>query len=213
MDKLYSLREATEILGISVKHIQKLDREGKIRCVRTLGGRRRISESELRRIRGEPIKKEIAAIYARVSSSEQKKKGDLARQIKILREFCRGKYEEVEEITDVGSGLNDKRAGILKLIKLAQQGKISEVIVTDKDRLTRFGFNYLAECFKCFGVKIYVIGEEVEKNMEEELVKDMLSIVTSFSGKLYGIRSKKRKKILKEIRETVKTPEEKIKEI
>ena len=108
MDKLYSMREASELLGITVKHMQKLDREGKIRCIRTLGGRRRISESEIRRIRGEPRKKKRAAIYARVSSHEQKKKGDLARQLEILKNFCygHGQYEEVEEIQDVGSGLN-----------------------------------------------------------------------------------------------------------
>ena len=97
MDKLYNMKEASKLLGVSVKHIQRLDREGKIRCLRTLGGRRRIPENEIRRIRGESYKTKRAAIYGRVSSHEQKKKGDLARQIKILREFCHGKYEEVEE--------------------------------------------------------------------------------------------------------------------
>ena len=111
-------------------------------------------------------------------------------------------------IVDVGSGLNDHRKGLMELMKLGAKGTISDIAIMDKDRLTRFGYNYLSKFFSTFGVEIHVMSGEKNKSLEEELVRDMLSIVTSFSGKLYGIRSAKRKRLLKNMRKVVEEKEE-----
>ncbi len=203
MDKLYTMRQASELVGLTVRYLQILDKRGKIECVRTPGGRRRIPESEIMRLRGKVKSEQNWAIYARVSSHEQKAKGDLNRQIKYLQKLVPKKQEEIKAIMDVGSGLNDNRKGLKELMKLAIAGEISDIAIADKDRLTRFGFQYLKKFFSTFGVEIHVMSGEKNKSLEEELVQDMLSIVTSFSGKLYGIRSAKRKKLLENVREIV----------
>ena len=208
MDRLYTMKEASKLLGLSVRHMQKLDKVGKIHFIRTPGGRRRISEEEIKRLRGRSSGKRSFVIYARVSSHEQKKKGDLDRQVEYLMSVISAN-SEVQVITDVGSGLNDERKGLKHLMGLIREGNITDVAITDKDRLTRFGFNYLKEFFAAFGVQIRVLNGEDRKSLEEEMVKDMLSIVTSFSGKLYGIRSAKRKKLLANVRKVVKEKEEK----
>jgi excisionase family DNA binding protein len=208
MDKLYTPKKASELLGITVQHLQRMDREGKITCLRTAGGRRRIAESEIKRLRGEKREK-VLAIYARVSSHEQKKNGDLARQIQSLRDFFQAHYKKLEVITDVGSGLNDKRTGLMNLMRLAREGELTDIAITYKDRLTRFGFNYLKEYFGAFGVTVHVLEMENRETLEEELVKDMISIVTSFSGKLYGIRSSRRKKLLKNVKDVLTEKQEK----
>ena len=197
MDKLYTPKAASELLGITVQHLQRMDREGKIECIRTVGGRRRVAEREIKRLRGEENKKErVLVIYARVSSHEQKQKGDLQRQIKDLREFFDEDVMEIKVVTDVGSGLNDKRSGLLRIMKLAREEKITDIAITYKDRPTRFGYKYLEEYFQAFGVKIHILNDKADKALEEELVKDMISIITSFSGKLYGIRSHRRKQLI-----------------
>ena len=209
MDQVYTMKEAAKQLGLSVRHMQKLDKAGKIHCIRTPGGRRRISEEEINRLRGKESKKRNFAIYARVSAHEQKQKGDLARQVEYIKSVLPRSREEAVVITDVGSGLNDERKGLKQLMDLIREGKITDVAITNKDRLTRFGFNYLKEFFAGFGAQIHVLDGEEKKSLEQELVQDMLSIVTSFSGKLYGTRSSKRKKLIDNVREIVAEQKEK----
>ena len=203
MDKLYTMKEASKLLGLSIRHIQKLNQAEKIKCIRTPGGRRRISESEIKRLRGKEEEEKIYAIYARVSSHEQKAKGDLGRQIEYIKNVLPKNCGEAQVITDVGSGLNDERKGLLQLIKLVKENKITDVAIADKDRLTRFGFHYLYEFFLAFGVQIHILNGEKNKSLEDELVQDMLSIVTSFSGKLYGLRSAKIKRLLENVRNAI----------
>lgn len=208
MDKVYSMKEASKLLGLSVRYLQILDKQGKIKCIRTLGGHRRLPESEIKRVRGKISSEKKWAIYARVSSHEQKAKGDLDRQVEYLQKILTGEAKEIKVIKDVGSGLNDHRKGLIELMELVQAGEISDIAITDKDRLTRFGFNYLNKFCNAFGVEIHIMNAEKEKSLEDELVQDMLSIVTSFSGKLYGIRSSRRKRLLENVRKVLKEESE-----
>lgn len=209
MRKLYPMHEAVKILGVSLKTLQRWDNDGKIKAIRTPGGRRRIPESEIKRLLGEEeitTSSRVLAIYARVSSHEQKKKGDLDRQVEqITKHFDQRLFEDIIVITDVSSGLNDNRKGLLKLMKLAQPGKVTDIAISYKDRLTRFGFNYLKIYFESYNVKIHIVNQqEKEKTVYEELVEDLISIVASFSGKLYGIRSRKKQAVVQKISEVIK---------
>ena len=200
-ERLYRTREVAELLNLSVSGVKKWIKEGKIRAIR-VGRFWMIPESEVRRLLFGVKPSEIrAVIYARVSSHKQKKDGNLNRQIERLRSYCSAKgYKAVDVITDVASGLKEDRSGLLKLFDIVEKRQIDVVVVEFKDRLTRFGFEYLKRYFKSHGVKIEVI-EETEKGYKEELVEDFVSIVISFAGRIYGKRSQKFRKIKKVIEE------------
>jgi len=196
MDQLIPVERAAKMLGVHPKTVRHWDELGKIRVVRTPGGKRRIPESEIRRLRGEaaPTTKErVLAVYGRVSSHDQKAHGDLERQVShiraVMEQGAEPPFAEVVTITDVASGLSDRRTGLLRLMSLAREGRITDLAITYKDRLTRFGFGYLEQFFTGYGVRIHVVdGGADKKSLQEELVEDLISIVTSFSGKLYGLR-------------------------
>ena len=120
--------------------------------------------------------------YCRVSTSSQKE--DLERQI----EYFRCKYPDYEIIKDIGSGLNFKRKGFNTILDIAFKGDIGEVVVTHKDRLCRFGFELVLRIIESTNGKILVLDKE-ETSPEKELVNDILSIITVFSSRLYGLRS------------------------
>ena len=132
------------------------------------------------------------AIYCRDSSSDQKKKGDLVRQVKAAQEYCQHQgYQNPHIFQDVGSGLKADRRGLTKLCRLIDQRKISRVILTYPERLTRFGFDYLSNYFLSHGTDIQVINEPLTQSMEEELVQDLVAFMTSFSGRVHSMRSHK----------------------
>lgn len=203
LEKHYTVNEACRLLGITAWTLRRWDKLGKIRVVRTVGGRRRVPESEIKRLLGlkvtEPSGK--VAIYARVSSSDQK--DDLQRQRDRLLNYAkRREYEVVEVLTDVASGLNEKRRGLAKAFKLAEKGKIGRLIVEHKDRLARFGFNYLKRFFNSYGVAVEVT-DQAHASPQRELVEDMLAIVTSFAGRLYGQRSHRARRVVEGVRKLI----------
>jgi putative resolvase len=199
MEKLYTLKEAKKLLGVTTRTIQRWDKQGKIKVVRTIGSRR-IPESEIKRILG--LKEERVVVgYARVSSTT--KKDDLKRQKQLLHSYAKGKgYGKIQILSDVGSGLNEKRKGFLRLLEMVTERKVSRVIIVYKDRLTKFGFEILRMMFQAFGTEIEVINSE-EETPQEELVEDLITIVSHFAGKLYGMRSHKYKEVVKGVKKLV----------
>lgn len=111
-----------------------------------------------------------------------------------------GELTNIVVLKEVGSGLNDKRRQLLKLISMVLNDEVSKIYVTYKDRLTRFGFNYLELVFKSKGVDIIVLDSfENEKNIENELADDILSLITGYSEKLHEMSSGRKKKLISEI--------------
>lgn len=203
MNNLLNIKEASEYLNVHPDTLRRWDKEGKLVPVKTDGGHRRYQKETLDEFIGIHQKevKEVVlpvATYSRVSSHEQKAKGDLDRQSQRLSEYCAKKKIVVGEIIkDVGSGLSDTRSGFLKLTKLVIEKKISKIIIEHKDRLTRFQFGFIERMFNSYGVEIVCV-EKVDVSEEEELVNDIMMLMASFSGKLYGKRSAKRRKNKKE---------------
>jgi excisionase family DNA binding protein len=196
-ERLLRPKEVCKRLGISYPTLSRWVREGRIRAIRTAGGVFRIPESEVRRIaEGLPISREVrAVIYARVSSSDQK--SDLERQVQYLTQYCSSKgYRVVDVLSDVASGLKTDRRGLLKLFDYVVNRQVDVVVVTYRDRLTRFGFEYLEHFFNQYGVRIEAAFGEEPKDAYQELVEDLIEIVTSFAGKLYGLRSYKKKRLV-----------------
>ncbi len=208
-ERLLPPREACKRLGIHFVTLKRWIYSGRIRAVRTPTGRWMIPESEVERIiRGKAEVKEVrAVIYARVSSSDQKK--DLERQIQHLTQYCSAKgYKVVDVLSDIASGLKTNRRGLLKLFSYIVNEQVDVVVVTYRDRLTRFGFEYLEYFFKQFGVRIEIVYGEVPRDTYQELVEDLIAIVTSFAGKLYGMRSHKKKKLVQDFKRLIKEVEE-----
>lgn len=125
----------------------------------------------------------------------KKTKGDLQQQIDFIKsQMDIDAFTEVMIIEDVGSGLNDKRQGLVKVMKLAQEGFLTDLAIRYRNRLTRFGFHYLEEFFENHHVRLHILDDQTdEKPPQEEFVEDLIAIITSFSEELYGIRSHKNK--------------------
>ena len=186
------MKEASKSLGVTVRTIQRWDKEGKIRCVRTVGGKRRVPESEIKRILRIHEERKVVG-YARVSSHTQK--DDLERQIELIRRYAKEREWDVEILKDVGSGLKEDRRNFQKLLKMVMNKEVSKVVIAYPDRLTRFGFKTLEGFFKSYGTEIVVINHK-EKSPQEELVEDLITIISHFAGELYGMRSHKYKKVV-----------------
>jgi putative resolvase len=204
MVELLTIKETADYLNVSQDTLRKWDRSGKLKPLKTAGGHRRYDISSLNEFIGLEKKQEVSgktevcATYARVSSHEQKQKGDLDRQSQRLSEYCAKKNLMVSYIIkDVGSGLNDNRSGFIRLTDLIIQGKVNKLVIENKDRLTRFQFNFIKKMFESYGCKVIVINETEINN--EELATDIMSLIASFSGKFYGRRSAERRKKNKNI--------------
>ena len=199
MIKLIPIKKAAEQLHSSQNSLRKWEKQGKIKAVYTAGGHRRYRQEDIDAFAGEPkeLKSENnrCAIYARVSTGEQKQHGDLDRQIsRLSSEAVKRKLIIVSIISEVASGMNDKRPKLHKMMELAVNKEIDVVLIEHKDRLTRFMFDYLVKFFESYGVKTIWTDEILGKSYEQELVEDILSLMTSFSAKIYSRRASKNRK-------------------
>jgi len=198
-EKLLTPKQVCAALKVSIQTLRLWDESGKLSAVRTPGGHRRYKESDIYKFIGidksTKEKEESVALYSRVSSAEQKTKGDLDRQNTRLTEYAAKKKYKVNYIfTEASSGMNDSRAKLHKLMKLAIEGKITSVLIEHKDRLIRFNFNILKVFFESHGVEVEYVEEVLPKSYEAELIEDMLSLMASFSARIYGKRSAERRK-------------------
>ena len=181
----YRTGEAAKILGITTRTIQNYDKLGKLKVCRTEGNRRVIMREDLIKylddkglIYDDTNSKRHDVIYARVSSNEQKQSGDLDRQALYLVENAKDIQNPII-LKEVGSGLNDKRKQLQKLLDMISNHEVRNVYITYKDRLTRFGFNYLETMFNACGTSIIVLQDESnEKTVHDEFVEDMISIIS-----------------------------------
>ena len=199
----YKIGQASKMLGVHPNTLRKWRKEGKIKAVRV--GRDWVYPEEeiLRLLQME--RDNAVALYARVSSHDQKK--DLETQLEFLRQKVAKDFEEVYEIKDITSGLKGDRKGLLKLIELAKEKKIRAIAITYPDRLTRFGYDAFKEFFKALGVEIIEVNGKKFKEPEKELIEDLIAILASFAGKLYGMRSRKAKEFVEKVKRELEDEE------
>ena len=196
---LVSLKKAAEILGCGTSTLRTWDKNGSLVAIRTPGGQRRYRTEDLDKFQGitkkTSKKSESVAVYSRVSSHEQKAKGDLDRQKGRLLEHCvKQGYSVTHVMEEVGSGMTDTRPKMLRLLELAVRGEIGRVVIEHKDRLARFNFNIFQKFFESHGVQVEWLENVLPKSYEAELVEDMVSLMSSFSAKVYGKRSAENRK-------------------
>ena len=192
---MLSIKEASEFLGVSMDTLRRWERTGKITSFRTEGGHRRYEKKDLIKFKkDDSVEPRITIAYCRVSSSDQKE--DLQRQIQNVSQYCIANGYQFQVISDLGSGLNYNKKGLRELMELICSNQIERIVVNYKDRLIRFGFELIEQLCSIYHVRIEVINLTEDKTYEEELVEDVLSVITVFTAKLYGARSHKSKKII-----------------
>ena len=177
----YKISQYAKKYNVTYRTVWSWVHSGKLKTVTTDTGRIIILEDEDKQVN------DAVAIYARVSSSENK--DNLKRQRERLENYCAAKgYKIIRTVEEIGSGLNDNRK---KLESLIMDESIKKIVVEHSDRFSRFGMNYIAKLMKLQGREIEAINEQ--DNDRDDLMQDFVSIVTSFCARLYGQRRNKRK--------------------
>lgn len=193
--KNYKPKDFAELLGVSVRTLQRWDNEGILKANRTPTNRRYYTYQQYLNFKGQTTKEDIRdiVIYARVSTRNQK--DDLINQVDFLKQYCNAKGMIVNQcIEDFGSGLNYNRKKWNKLLDDVMENKIKLIVVSNKDRFIRFGYDWFDKFCSKFNTKILVVNNDA-LSPHEELMQDIVSILHVFSRRLYGLR--KYKQIIK----------------
>ena len=198
MSKYYSINKFSKILGVSTQTLRNGDKKGKLHPHHTSSnGYRYYSHEQLNQVMNVKPNLDRSVIgYCRVSSNKQR--DDLERQIENMKLYLTAQGKPFEIISDIGSGIDYKKKGLKELMKRISQNKVDKVVVFYKDRLLRFGFElveYIASLYDC---DIEII-DHTEKTEQQELVEDLVQIITVFSCKLQGKRANKARKLVKEL--------------
>jgi excisionase family DNA binding protein len=192
--KLLRLSVAAHELGLHPITVRRWIKAGRIQVI-PVGREVRIPRTEVERLVGKADGR-LLVLYGRVSGHGQKDDPDV--QLQCLQAWAVTERKGVETLvlSDIGSGLKASRRQLQRLLKLVCEDKVGEVAITYEDRLTRFGHEYLETLFSCFGVTLTVLEPGENKTPEQELTDDLLALIASFSGRLYGMRSHKQKELL-----------------
>ena len=203
MSKLLSISEAAKVLGVSESTLRRWEREGRLLPdERTEGGQRRYKLSSIR-----PQMNPVSSIerktiaYARVSSDDQK--ADLERQKQVLELYCSSQGWLFEILSDLGSGINYNKKNLKALIQSIIDNEVGRLVLTHKDRLLRFGAELIFSICEVRQVEVVIINQGEDSTFEEDLAKDVLEIITVFSARLYGSRSRNNQKLINGMRQAV----------
>ena len=195
--KYFTINKFSKLVGVTPQTLRNWDKTGKLQPHHTSeNGYRYYSEEQLNQALKTKPKPKIVIGYCRVSSPKQK--DDLERQIENVKTYLLAQGKPFEIISDVGSGINCKRKGLQELLERINHNEIEKVVVLYKDRLSRFGFELIEYVSSLHGCAIEII-DNTQKNEQEELVEDLVQIITVFSYKLQGKRAHKARKLIKEL--------------
>lgn len=202
MSKLIAISEAAKALGVTPVTLRRWEASGRLTPERTKGGARRYDLSKLKPelfLTEQNDRKTIA--YARVSSHDQK--DDLERQKQVLELYCARQGWTFEVISDLGSGMNYNKKGLKRLLNAIIDGDVGRLVITHKDRLLRFGAELVFAICEAKEVEVLIINKGEDTTFEEDLASDVLEIITVFSARLYGSRSRKNAKMLEAVARVV----------
>jgi len=202
MERFVAIGDAAKALGVSITTLRRWEVEGRLVPDRTVGRQRRYDLAKLKpeMFHAAPQERKTIA-YARVSSHDQKE--DLERQKQVLELYCAKQGWTFEVIADLGSGMNYNKKGLKRLLDEIIDGKVGRLVIAHKDRLLRFGAELVFAICEAKGVEVLIINKGVDTTFEEDLAKDVLEIITVFSARLYGSRSRKNQKLLDSVRQVV----------
>lgn len=198
--KLYSIHKFAKILNITPQTLRNWDKSGKlVPYYKKENGYRYYTEDQLNNLIGKKKNDEYTIGYCRVSNKKQI--DDLERQVDAVKSYLIAQGKPFEIITDIGSGINYNKEGLNKLIDFIVKRNTDKIVVLYKDRLLRFGFELIQNFANKFGVEVEII-DNTPKTEEQELVEDLVQIITEFSCKLQGKRANKAKRMIQELTES-----------
>lgn len=203
MDRLVTIGEASKVLGVSITTLRRWEKEGRLQSDEiTPGGHRRY---DLLKLRPELFRLQRSdrktVVYARVSSHDQKE--DLERQKQVLEMYCAAQGWTFEVVADLGSGMNYHKKGLKRLLNAILQDEVGRLVITHKDRLLRFGAELVFAICEAKEVEVVILNQGEDTTFEEDLAKDVLEIITVFSARLYGSRSRKNQKLIEGMKKVV----------
>lgn len=193
MNEQLTLSKASKILGVTTKTLRNWDDAGKIKTTRTTGNHRRISIEEINRLKGKTQNSSRNKTLAYCRCSAKKQEENLERQVGRVLEHCYTNKWDVELYKDIGSGLTENRCEFKKLFNRIADNDVIRVVVEHKYIIARYGYETFVALCKNFGVEVIVLKEQEDQSFEEEMVDDIISLVTSYSVRIYGKRSGKKK--------------------
>ncbi|WP_129600933.1 IS607 family transposase [Anaerophilus nitritogenes] len=201
--KYYSIGQFSKLIGKNPQTLREWDKKDILKPHHVAPtGYRYYSQEQLNHflgIKGIEIKIKKVIGYCRVSSHKQK--DDLERQIENVKTYMIAKGYQFEIIQDIGSGINYNKKGLNQLIDMITNSEVEKIVILYKDRLLRFGFEIIENLCNKYGTTIEII-DNTENTEEQELVEDLIQIVTVFSCRLQGKRANKAKKMIKELLES-----------
>ena len=202
--KMLRVHVAAHELGLHPFTVRRWIKQGKIQAVK-VGLEARIPRSEIERLLGKTDER-LLVLYARVSGQGQGE--DLETQVARLEQWAKETRPNLPRmvLTDIGSGLSTTRKQLMRLLKMVCEDRVGEIVITYADRLTRFGQDYLELFFESFGVRLTILEPDEQQTPEQELTADLLALIASFSGRLYGMRSHKQKELLKCAQAVITSP-------
>lgn len=200
-DTYLSIHKVSVILGVTPQTLRKWDEDGYfVPAQRRSNGYRYYTKQQV-----EEFSEKFSTVknqhrknigYCRVSTSKQK--DDLLRQCENVEMYLKSLKQPYDIIKDIGSGINYNKKGLCELLELICKNKVDTVYVLYKDRLVRFGFEIIQKIAELHGTQIVVLDSE-DKTKEQELVEDLMQIITVFSCRLHGKNASKTRKLMEEL--------------
>ena len=202
--KYYTIHEFSKLVGKTPQTLRNWDKKGLLIPHHTgANGYRYYSHDQLKQVLNikEDKKSKVIIGYCRVFSYKQK--DDLQRQVENMKLYLDKQNKNYEIIEDIGSGINYTKKGLRTLLRKIVNNEVEKVVVLYRDRLLRFGFELVEYIANLYGCEIEII-DSTEKTEQQELVEDLVQIITVFSCKLQGKRANKARKMIEELTENDK---------
>lgn len=188
MKNYYRVHEVADMLNVSPSSVRNYADQGRIKHTLTVSGQRVFKLEWVQDFMGQSPEKRIIG-YVRSSSGQKA-------SIETQKQLIQQAYPNCDIVCDTGSGLSERRRGLKKVIKLIREGEKNTIVVVHKDRLSRFGLSYLEELIQVYGGNIEYLQEQQDKNLQEELLQDFMTLLAVFSGKYYRLRGWEQQKAL-----------------
>jgi len=190
-ERMVSIRKAAKFLGVTPQTLRRWEREGHLLPdERTPGGQRRYDLARLCSEKFNALETQRCTIaYARVFKHDQEV--DLKRQKQMLELYCTRQGWAFEVIADIGTGVNRYKKGLKRLLNAVINGQVERLVITHKDRLPRFGAELVFAICEAKNVEVIILNQGEDTSFEEDLAKDVLDIIATFSSWLYSLRNRK----------------------
>jgi predicted site-specific integrase-resolvase len=203
MDRLLSIGEAAKLRGVTITTLRRWEVAGLLVPQRTPSGHRRyqLSQIDAQAAHSDKTAARKTLAYARISSHDQQ--ADLERQKQVLELYCATQGWSFEVISDLGSAMNYNKGGLKRLLNEIIDGHVGRLVITHKDRLLRFGAELVFAICAAKEVEVLIINKGEDTTFEDDLASDVLEIITVFSARLYGSRSRKNAKLLESMQKAV----------